>query len=90
MTARGNFGYWYCNKFNQIKQSILNKSLLLQWINYLLCLYFISVIDEDLKVWEDKGGISKEDIESAKPRGAHYQIINHKLYRENDCMFPAR
>lgn len=48
-----------------------------------------SVIDEDLRVWEEKG-ISRENIEAAKPRGAHYQIINHKLYRENDCMFPAR
>lgn len=22
--------------------------------------------------------------------GTHYQIIGHKLYREQNCMFPAR
>ena len=22
--------------------------------------------------------------------GTHYQIIDHKLYREHNCMFPAR
>ena len=51
---------------------------------------FYSVINEDLKVWEEKGGITKDNVDAAKPRGAHYQIINHKLYREDDCMFPAR
>ncbi|KAK3103887.1 hypothetical protein FSP39_022651, partial [Pinctada imbricata] len=49
------------------------------------------VIDEDLSVWEHKEkGITLERFEAAKQRGTHYQIINHKLYRENDCMFPAR
>ncbi|KAH3827829.1 protein O-glucosyltransferase 1-like [Dreissena polymorpha] len=48
-----------------------------------------SVINNDLSVWV-KDGISREKLEAAKPRGTHYQIINHKLYREKDCMFPAR
>ena len=50
------------------------------------------VIDEDLKLWKDKGGISKSDFDQAKKgtRGTHYQIIGHKLYRQNDCMFEAR
>ncbi|XP_060565583.1 protein O-glucosyltransferase 1-like [Ruditapes philippinarum] len=52
------------------------------------CSCHSSIIDNDLEVWKD--GISKEELEAAKPRGAHYQIINHKLYREDSCMFPAR
>ncbi|XP_045165596.2 protein O-glucosyltransferase 1-like [Mercenaria mercenaria] len=52
------------------------------------CSCYASVIEKDLEVWKD--GISKENLESAKPRGTHYQIINHKLYREDACMFPAR
>ena len=52
--------------------------------------YFVSysVIDSDLAVWKE--GISKEQFDKAKGKGTHYQIINHKLYREDDCMFPAR
>ncbi|WAR25266.1 PGLT1-like protein [Mya arenaria] len=53
------------------------------------CSCHASMIDTDLGVWEDSG-ISRENLESAKQRGTHYQIINHKLYREKDCMFPAR
>ncbi|XP_046840772.1 protein O-glucosyltransferase 1-like [Xenia sp. Carnegie-2017] len=51
-----------------------------------------NVIEEDLKLWRDKGGITKLDFDKAKKetRGTHYQIINHKLFRENDCMFEAR
>ncbi|KAJ8301382.1 hypothetical protein KUTeg_020369 [Tegillarca granosa] len=52
-----------------------------------------SVINSDLAVWEYKEkGITKEKFNEAKTRGlgTHYQIINHKLYREENCMFPAR
>lgn len=53
------------------------------------CSCHSSVIDSDLSVWKDKG-ISKDQFDKAKERGTHYQIINHKLYREDACMFPAR
>lgn len=35
-------------------------------------------------------GISQELIDSIRDRGTKYQIINHKLYRDKECMFPAR
>ena len=56
------------------------------------CGCYKSVIDDDLKVWTDKGGIEKSDFDNAKTqtRGTHYQIINHVLYRQKDCMFEAR
>ncbi|XP_074644839.1 protein O-glucosyltransferase 1-like [Tubulanus polymorphus] len=51
-----------------------------------------SVIDENLKPW--KGGITKAMFAQAMDRkaygGLHYQIIDHKLYREDTCMFPSR
>ncbi|KYN02298.1 PREDICTED: O-glucosyltransferase rumi homolog [Cyphomyrmex costatus] len=46
-------------------------------------------IVRDLRPFKKKG-ISKEMIEAAKTRGTFYQIIKGKLYREKDCMFPAR
>ena len=47
-----------------------------------------SVIDHDLEVW--KNGIERREFDHAQGHGTHYQIINHKLYREEDCMFPFR
>ncbi|VDI58881.1 protein glucosyltransferase [Mytilus galloprovincialis] len=52
------------------------------------CSCYESVIDSDLAVWKE--GISKGQFDKANGKGTHYQIINHKLYREDDCMFPAR
>ena len=51
---------------------------------------FDSVIEEDLAPWKD--GITEEIFDKTKSKnyGSHYQIINHKLYREDSCMFPAR
>ena len=51
-----------------------------------------SQIEKDLKIWEDKGGIKKTDFDKAINRqtGEHYQIINHKLYRQDNCIFPFR
>jgi len=51
------------------------------------------VIERDLKQW--KAGISKQLLEEAlrarsQTKATHYQIVDHKLYRENDCMFPFR
>lgn len=52
-----------------------------------------SVIDADLAVWKDRGGISHKDFLAAKDgrfRGVHYQVIDHTLYREPECMFTPR
>ncbi|XP_060090433.1 protein O-glucosyltransferase 1 isoform X1 [Heteronotia binoei] len=48
------------------------------------------VREQDLAPFRD--GISKELLSEAISRklGTHYQIIEKKLYREHDCMFPAR
>lgn len=46
------------------------------------------VITHDLKPF--KGGISKELIDSVREKGTRYQIINGKIYRDKNCMFPAR
>ncbi|KAJ8047044.1 Protein O-glucosyltransferase 1 [Holothuria leucospilota] len=54
------------------------------------CSCFTDVIDEDLNPWKRQGGITKEDIAAAESLGTKYQIINHKLYRGEKCMFPAR
>eukprot|EP00112_Aurelia_sp_Birch-Aquarium-sp1_P019170 Seg4690.1 transcript_id=Seg4690.1/GoldUCD/mRNA.D3Y31 product="Protein O-glucosyltransferase 1" protein_id=Seg4690.1/GoldUCD/D3Y31 len=51
-----------------------------------------SQIEKDFKIWEDNGGIKKIDFDKAINRqtGEHYQIINHKLYRQDNCIFPFR
>ena len=48
------------------------------------------MIDDDLRIWKERGGISKSDFDMTDGRGVHYQIINHKLYREDECMFSFR
>lgn len=51
------------------------------------------MIDADLAVWRERGGITREEFLEAKRapiRGVHYQIINHTLYREEQCLFNAR
>ncbi|XP_074027052.1 O-glucosyltransferase rumi homolog isoform X2 [Leptinotarsa decemlineata] len=52
------------------------------------CSCHTNVIADDLKVF--KGGISKEDLERVKTKGTKYQIIGNRLFREKNCMFPAR
>ncbi|XP_035429729.2 O-glucosyltransferase rumi homolog [Spodoptera frugiperda] len=47
-----------------------------------------SVIDEDLAPF--KGGITKELFDRARAKATKYQIIDGKLYREEECHFPAR
>lgn len=54
------------------------------------CHTFLNNLESDLKPWQETG-ISKELIQHAtKLTGVHYQIIGHKLYRQQDCMFPSR
>jgi hypothetical protein len=52
-----------------------------------------ATITADLAVWRERGGITRQDFLSAREerfRGVHYQIIDHVLYREPDCMFGPR
>lgn len=42
----------------------------------------------DLKPFSD--GISKEMINGIRDRGTKFQIIQHKIYRDRICLFPAR
>ncbi|XP_046887537.1 protein O-glucosyltransferase 1 [Hypomesus transpacificus] len=54
------------------------------------CSCHLSVLENDLKPFH--GGLS-EDLMAAtiqRGMGTHYQIIDNKLYREQNCMFPAR
>ncbi|CAL1278038.1 unnamed protein product [Larinioides sclopetarius] len=53
------------------------------------CSCYLSVMKDDLLPWQ-KDGITREDILESKNKGTYYQIINHKLYRETECMFPFR
>ncbi|KAH9634108.1 hypothetical protein HF086_001310 [Spodoptera exigua] len=72
----------------QIKEQIntaMNKYVLCKVEN---CSCHKSVIDEDLAPF--KGGITKELFERARMKATKYQIIDGKLYREEDCHFPAR
>ncbi|XP_022108187.1 protein O-glucosyltransferase 1-like isoform X2 [Acanthaster planci] len=56
------------------------------------CTCYDSVLEKDLAVWREKGGISQDQFHRALERGIgnHYQIINHRLYRSKKCMFAAR
>jgi len=46
----------------------------------------------DFRYWVNNGGIKETDFLHARDYklGTHYQIINHTLYREEKCTFPAR
>ncbi|XP_071321051.1 protein O-glucosyltransferase 1 [Trachinotus anak] len=54
------------------------------------CSCHLSVLQHDLRPF--KGGVSEDVMAATVQRGVgtHYQIIGHKLYREHNCMFPAR
>ncbi|XP_028288558.1 protein O-glucosyltransferase 1 [Parambassis ranga] len=54
------------------------------------CSCHASVLHQDLQPFRD--GISEDVMAATVQRGVgtHYQIIDHKLYRERSCMFPAR
>ncbi|CAN2387799.1 O-glucosyltransferase 1 [Pristimantis euphronides] len=51
---------------------------------------FSRLIQQDLAPF--RSGIAQDLMKNVLSRklGTHYQIINHHLYREDDCMFPAR
>ncbi|KAM9830148.1 protein O-glucosyltransferase 1 isoform 3-T3 [Syngnathus typhle] len=54
------------------------------------CSCHLKVLQQDLAAFG--GGISENVMSLTVQRGVgtHYQIIGHKLYREHNCMFPAR
>lgn len=53
------------------------------------CGCFTNIILRDLKVFSERG-VDENLIEAAKSRGTLYQIIDGKLYRDKNCMFPSR
>ncbi|KAJ8246691.1 hypothetical protein GJAV_G00254330 [Gymnothorax javanicus] len=54
------------------------------------CSCHLRVLQDDL--WTFRDGVSEEVMSETVRRGVgtHYQVIGHKLYREENCMFPAR
>uniref|UniRef100_A0A7N9ATM7 Protein O-glucosyltransferase 1 n=1 Tax=Mastacembelus armatus TaxID=205130 RepID=A0A7N9ATM7_9TELE len=58
--------------------------------NPVKCSCHLSVLQHDLHPFS--GGISEDLMAATVKRGVgtHYQIIGNKLYREHNCMFPAR
>nr|CAD7572026.1 unnamed protein product [Timema californicum] len=52
------------------------------------CSCHADVIAQDLAVFTD--GITQQMVRDAQDRGIKYQIVNHRLYRDRECMFPAR
>ncbi|KAM3857144.1 protein O-glucosyltransferase 1 [Diretmus argenteus] len=54
------------------------------------CSCHLRVLQDDLQPF--KGGVSEDLMAATIHRGVgtHYQIIGHELYREHNCMFPAR
>ncbi|XP_034951396.1 O-glucosyltransferase rumi homolog [Chelonus insularis] len=53
------------------------------------CACYKKVIKKDLQPFKESG-ISKSFIENSINKGTVYQIIDGKLYRQKDCMFPSR
>ncbi|CAG2111313.1 unnamed protein product [Medioppia subpectinata] len=55
------------------------------------CGHYLNFLDHDMSEWM-RSGITKSAIDEAvdNKRGVHYQIIDHSLYRDTDCMFPSR
>ncbi|KAF4518703.1 hypothetical protein B566_EDAN013722 [Ephemera danica] len=49
---------------------------------------YLDVIKKDLAPF--KGGITKEHIADGADRGTKYQILGGKIFRQDECMFPAR
>lgn len=52
------------------------------------CSCFFKQIENDLSPYRQ--GISKGMINDARKYGVKYQIVDQKLYRDKDCMFPSR
>lgn len=57
--------------------------------NHAKCGCFLEQIDADLLPWQEKR-ISRDLLTAARELGVTYQVINHQLYRQAECHFPAR
>uniref|UniRef100_A0A1B0CVG1 Putative o-glucosyltransferase rumi n=1 Tax=Lutzomyia longipalpis TaxID=7200 RepID=A0A1B0CVG1_LUTLO len=52
------------------------------------CTCYEDQLEQDLKPF--LSGVSREMLEAVRSKGTRYQIVNNRLYRQRDCMFPAR
>lgn len=52
------------------------------------CSCHADVLKADLRPFQT--GITERMIERARSYGTRYQVVDHRLYRQKDCMFPAR
>lgn len=54
------------------------------------CSCHLSVLQHDLRPFKGKIPLDLMAKTVQRGVGTHYQVIGHKLYREHNCMFPAR
>lgn len=52
------------------------------------CSCYLDVLQKDFEPYEN--GITRPMLESVRSRGTVYQIVSNKIYRQQDCNFPAR
>uniref|UniRef100_A0A182NCX2 Glycosyl transferase CAP10 domain-containing protein n=1 Tax=Anopheles dirus TaxID=7168 RepID=A0A182NCX2_9DIPT len=79
----------YSEDFNKYYNEIESSLAAYVPCNNTNCNCHVDVLKADLKPFKTHG-ITKEMIKRAKQYGTHYQVIDHKLYRQQECMFPAR
>ncbi len=81
----------YYDLIRNAKQTFNELNVSLNRIDGNSCDCYLNLLENDLIHW-NKSGISEDLIEEAirLKRGVHYQIIDHKLYREKECLFPSR
>ncbi|XP_001230897.2 O-glucosyltransferase rumi homolog [Anopheles gambiae] len=84
-TGRSLYSADYNKYFNAIETALAGYVA----CNSTNCNCHADVLKADLKPFKAHG-ITKEMINRAKQYGTHYQVIGHKLYRQRECMFPAR
>ncbi|XP_065912123.1 protein O-glucosyltransferase 1-like [Dysidea avara] len=78
-----------CTKYTDIKQRIDQAVSEYVECGNDSCDCFSPLLNDDLRPWSE-GGISRDLFEMAEGRGVHYQIVDHQLYRQHKCLFPAR
>lgn len=71
-----------------LMQQITSSQAKFQYCEAQNCSCFFKQIDKDLSTYSQ--GISKEMINAVRQYGVKYQIVKRKLYRDKECMFPAR
>lgn len=84
--SQGGPGTQWRNVLHQIETAVENY----QPCERQNCSCHHSVLERDLAIFRD--GITKDLLSDVVDRklGTHYQILGGKLYREAECMFPAR